>query len=190
MQITLLCTYLEHGEGRRAFRLHFQRSRKKLRRELASYFEIASSAPSYSHSSTPGKLIKLRLHQYFNNGLECAIHKFTSVSADDSSLPLLRFLSPFIFPFLLRAFLTIFFYLFWFLQFLYFSSFHLIFSFLRDLFIYLSLIFLILLQIVYFFVDSLYFCLFFLFVSLFLFVLQFFHPSLFFVSFFLLFSSP
>lgn len=109
MQITLLCTYLEHGEGRRAFRLHFQRSRKKLRRELASYFEIASSAPSYSHSSTPGKLIKLRLHQYFNNGLECAIHKFTSVSADDSSLPLLRFLSPFIFPFLLRAFLTIFF---------------------------------------------------------------------------------
>lgn len=115
MQITLLCTYLEHGEGRRAFRLHFQRSRKKLRRELASYFEIASSAPSYSHSSIPGKLIKLRLHQYFNNGLECAIHKFTSVSADDSSLPLLRFLSPFIFPFLLRAFLTIFFYLFWFL---------------------------------------------------------------------------
>ena len=112
MQITLLCTYLEHGEGRRAFRLHFQRSRKKLRRELASYFEIASSAPSYPHSSTPGKLIKLRLHQYFNNGLECAIHKFTSVSADDSSLPLLRFLSPFIFPFLLRAFLTIFFYLF------------------------------------------------------------------------------
>lgn len=131
MQITLLCTYLEHGEGRRAFRLHFQRSRKKLRRELASYFEIASSAPSYSHSSTPGKLIKLRLHQYFNNGLECAIHKFTSVSADDSSLPLLRFLSPFIFPFLLRAFLTIFF-----------------------LFILVPLVSLLLLFLSYFFVSS------------------------------------
>lgn len=100
MQITLLCTYLEHeGEGWRAFRLHFQRSRKKLRRELASYFEIASSPPSSSSTSSSGKLIKLRLHQYFNNGLECAIHKFTSVSADDSSHPPFPFPLSFSLPF-------------------------------------------------------------------------------------------
>lgn len=177
MQITLLCTYLEHeGEGWRAFRLHFQRSRKKLRRELASYFEIASSPPS---SSSSGKLIKLRLHQYFNNGLECAIHKFTSVSADDSSHPPFPFRLSFFLPF---SSISFYFFVLFYFSFFFIFSFHFFFWFLYS-FIIRS----------YLFSDSSFFFSLFisLFLTLFFFFLSFYFSlfSSFFIFFFSLFFS-
>lgn len=89
--------YILRGlEGRRELSVYI--SNVAGRNFAASSLLISKSLllPS-SSSSSSGKLIKLRLHQYFNNGLECAIHKFTSVSADDSFLPFLFYFLSFSF---------------------------------------------------------------------------------------------
>lgn len=118
MQITLLCTYLEHGEGRRAFRLHFQRSRKKLRRELASYFEIASSLPSPPPPSPPTPPVNWSNYGCINISTTVWNARYINLQAfPPTTLSfLLRFLFSFIFPFLLPlafSIPSIFFFIFW-----------------------------------------------------------------------------